>query len=371
MKGGNNICDDSGFVDDCDIGLDDSTQFEPLSDDLLVVEDDTFALIESSVEALLQEEDDDLKGHQYSLRKRGQSCEVKSFLKTTHLAEPLDTSKPQRTLRKRGRPAKINVIEESINSGRKEELFPEIIKRKRGRPSKNIIVLTKANEEILLLEDSPCKKVKVVRLKTNGKKTGPSLPADYEMSPYEKIREANIKEREEMLVALGIKEAFDEYKNDVGLGRKAAGPRKQKVEQIERRRSSRFDGKDDADYVPEDETDSNEDPTDHTHDGLRKHPCKECVNCILPDCRKCVFCKDKRKYGGPNIKKQKCEYKEKCSQPIILCFICKGKPTFSCLLCEKQFLEMFQLEEHNKDIHQAEQILRRSSRLTVKSTPVY
>ena len=29
----------------------------------------------------------------------------------------------------------------------------------------------------------------------------------------------------------------------------------------------------------------------HSHHGLRKHPCKECANCLVKDCRKCVFCR--------------------------------------------------------------------------------
>ena len=86
------------------------------------------------------------------------------------------------------------------------------------------------------------KKAKFIGSNKNRKSSRPQLPADYEMSPYEKIREANIREREEMLIALGIKEALDECKNDVGIGNKVTGPRKQKVEQSERRRSSRHYG---------------------------------------------------------------------------------------------------------------------------------
>merc|ERR1739844_505095 len=58
-----------------------------------------------------------------------------------------------------------------------------------------------------------------------------------------------------------------------------------------------------------------QDPEDHSEvPGVRRHPCKECANCRRPDCRRCIFCRDKRKYGGRNIKKQKCEYKDSCSQ---------------------------------------------------------
>merc|ERR1712183_628517 len=373
MKGVKNL-DDSGFFDDCETVLDNSVQFDSTSENVFEVEDADFDIIESSLEALLLEQDD-LKSHKYSLRRRERSSEVKSLGIKTEPCEPVSaqTCSPQRLTRKRGRPAKTKTMEESIGNDSKEcclensepnSITPKRTPRKRGRPSKNNSI--KAEEDVLL-EESPDKKAKLIGNNKNRKSSRPQLPADYEMSPYEKIREANIREREEMLIALGIKEALDECKNDVGIGNKVAGPRKQKVEQSERRRSSRLEGKEveDADYDPEDESN---DPSDHTHDGLRKHPCKECSNCIRPDCRRCVFCKDKRKYGGPNIKKQKCEYKEKCSQPIILCFICNGKRTFSCNECGKQFHETYQLDEHNKDIPQSQPVVRRSARLTGKAT---
>jgi len=45
-------------------------------------------------------------------------------------------------------------------------------------------------------------------------------------------------------------------------------------------------------------------------------PCRKCSGCVRPDCGICEFCKDKPKFGGHNIKKQKCIHK-KCSNPIV------------------------------------------------------
>jgi len=340
---------DSGFFDDngIDFVMDNSKQLDYSSDSVLMVEDDAFDIIESSLESLLQDDED-------------QSTE-ESF-------GPLETSTPQPLRRKRGRPAKSKPIEdfsttqESANS----ETTPEPVKRRRGRPAK-IVSIAKDDEELLLVEEeSPFKKMKENVIKKTKSRCKPSLPDYDDLSPYEKIRADNIKQREEMLLSLGIKEAFSEYKSDVGLGSRTLGYRKPKLEQVERRRSSRLEGKDDSDYVPEVAHETNDDPSDHTHDGLRKHPCKECTNCVMPDCRWCIFCRDKKMYGGPNLKKQKCEQKEKCSQPIILCFICQGKRVFSCLACGKQFHETYELEEHNREVHETQQVRRRSARLTEK-----
>ena len=45
-------------------------------------------------------------------------------------------------------------------------------------------------------------------------------------------------------------------------------------------------------------------------------PCQKCSGCVRPDCEKCPFCKDKPKYGGRGIMKQKCQFK-KCSNPVV------------------------------------------------------
>ena len=44
--------------------------------------------------------------------------------------------------------------------------------------------------------------------------------------------------------------------------------------------------------------------------------CQKCSGCIREDCGKCTYCKDKPKFGGRNIQKQKCQFK-KCSNPVI------------------------------------------------------
>ena len=36
----------------------------------------------------------------------------------------------------------------------------------------------------------------------------------------------------------------------------------------------------------------------------RKQRCGTCTACLLPDCGKCIFCKDKPKFGGRGLKKQ-------------------------------------------------------------------
>jgi len=46
---------------------------------------------------------------------------------------------------------------------------------------------------------------------------------------------------------------------------------------------------------------------------LRKSKrCFECETCKIPDCRKCLFCKDMKKYGGKGVKKQSCMMRPKC-----------------------------------------------------------
>jgi len=45
-------------------------------------------------------------------------------------------------------------------------------------------------------------------------------------------------------------------------------------------------------------------------------PCRKCSGCVRPDCGECMYCKDKPKFGGHNIMKQKCIHK-KCSNPVV------------------------------------------------------
>ncbi|XP_006823602.1 uncharacterized protein LOC100377495 [Saccoglossus kowalevskii] len=49
-----------------------------------------------------------------------------------------------------------------------------------------------------------------------------------------------------------------------------------------------------------------------------KKRCMKCEGCLNDvDCRKCEFCRDKTKYGGPNIKRQCC-IEKKCKNPVRL-----------------------------------------------------
>merc|ERR1712156_505659 len=40
--------------------------------------------------------------------------------------------------------------------------------------------------------------------------------------------------------------------------------------------------------------------------------CGSCKACTAPDCRKCVYCLDMKKYGGPGTKKQRCMKRPNC-----------------------------------------------------------
>lgn len=45
----------------------------------------------------------------------------------------------------------------------------------------------------------------------------------------------------------------------------------------------------------------------------KKARCKECIGCRAEDCGVCVYCLDKKKFGGSNVIKQACKYR-KCIQ---------------------------------------------------------
>lgn len=57
---------------------------------------------------------------------------------------------------------------------------------------------------------------------------------------------------------------------------------------------------------------SEEHAASHRSRGQR---CGTCAGCTGADCGKCVNCKDKRKFGGPNKRKQACERKVCTLQP--------------------------------------------------------
>lgn len=46
----------------------------------------------------------------------------------------------------------------------------------------------------------------------------------------------------------------------------------------------------------------------------RLNRCFKCENCMMSDCRKCLHCKDMKKYGGRGTKKQSCMERRKCIQ---------------------------------------------------------
>jgi len=260
----------------------------------------------------------------------------------------------------------VKVFNFKIDSSDLEQKEDPSLKRKRDqneytRSEKENLNDSFDIEELELDDDTPVKKSRI----NNNTKNKPVIAV--ELSEYEKIREKNIKEREAMLKSLNLKEAFNEYKSESGLtAKRHPANKKSKIDISEKRRSGRLDSKTDTDpdYNPKEEDKDSNEPKDHEHLGLRKQPCKECPNCLQKDCRKCIFCRDKKQYGGPNLKKQKCEYKEKCSQPIIACYVCKGKTSFNCDECNKRFPYSHLLEEHNQDVHQVQAVRRRSSRLS-------
>ena len=47
------------------------------------------------------------------------------------------------------------------------------------------------------------------------------------------------------------------------------------------------------------------------YESQRRSNCRSCDGCLRPECQRCLYCKDKPKYGGLGIKKQKC-IRRKC-----------------------------------------------------------
>ena len=183
MKGATSS-DDSGFFDDSEAPLDDSITF---SDNVVMVEDDAFNIIESSLEALLQEENQDENEEPCETVETNELLETSDLLETSELenCEPIETSTPQPERRKRGRPAKVKPFDKHLTSEESDntELAQKTLGKKRGRPVKNNN-LAKDDEELLLLEEeSPVKKIKVNGLTKTKKKTKPSLPDYEDLSP--------------------------------------------------------------------------------------------------------------------------------------------------------------------------------------------
>ena len=54
--------------------------------------------------------------------------------------------------------------------------------------------------------------------------------------------------------------------------------------------------------------------------------CGQCEGCLRDECGKCVFCKDKPKYGGPNKRRQRCIHRtctNKDGNKVRLLFCCE------------------------------------------------
>lgn len=45
--------------------------------------------------------------------------------------------------------------------------------------------------------------------------------------------------------------------------------------------------------------------------GKKIWPCGKCITCLAPECGSCLYCRDKPKFGGTGIKKQRC-LKRRC-----------------------------------------------------------
>ena len=55
---------------------------------------------------------------------------------------------------------------------------------------------------------------------------------------------------------------------------------------------------------------------------ITEKKCMECPGCkTVNDCGTCKYCKDKRKFGGPGIKKKACEKKKCTSVKVRFCIM--------------------------------------------------
>ena len=384
--------DDSGIVEDIEF-VDVGDDFLDTGKDVIELDDDSFINLQSRLKDLMEEENNDDDNDDLLFKMK--PCFVKIFKSPIFFEEEND-----RMERKRGRPAKNvdlnnfkgdpknNSHKHLRRSGRvstkksnfvkkeKKVSLPKETKRPREvlyrnqRLSKQGIQENRKIIEIDLEDDdeddgeSAAKSVGVLCVKVPEIRDTTSDESE-ELCEYERIREQNIKERMDMFKSLGLKTDLQLFKR-VPSSTTRNGKRKIETFDVERRKSRRLAAREDDDeYLPDKRDDEEEDSPSQC--GARRHPCKECENCLKPDCKRCVFCRDKRKFGGKNIKKQRCLHKEKCSSPIINCHNCNGDcRSHSCQICNENFAESFQLEEHKEKVHNIEQVRRRSSRLQTK-----
>ena len=393
------VVNDSGFGGDLDLssGLQEADKtihggndsLESEEEEIMIVEDNVFDFLESEmaddssvldetielVDAEVEDETitiDDEEDEALTKRIRKEKLNIKSKKNKKHNKSKTEKNyisvetKRESITSKR----KLEGDEEStlINICRKRQCYVKMFNFNidyeediEDEPSEEEESNSSEPEEIDL-EDSPAKKtprgkqrspkrLSPSRRKKERKSNKPKRQPVEELSEYEKIRAGNIAEREALLASLGIHSELKELKQGMGLAAGQEGRRQHKEQVVgERRRSSRIKMDEDKEWTPngkdEDDDDGDLDHGDHSHHGLRRHPCKECTNCLQKDCRRCVFCKDKSKYGGPNIKKQRCEQKERCSRPQVVCVVCKGVSKFNCEECETLFQGNWELKEH-------------------------
>ena len=132
----NSIDDDSGYFDNSEFDLNSSRTSSDSIDSIVIVADDAFDIIESSLEELLNEE-------------------------LTN--EPIKTSTPEPVRRKRGRPPKVKTAFKHFNTKEinSSKISSESVKRKERNESSTNESISKADEELLLVEEeSPVKKTK-------------------------------------------------------------------------------------------------------------------------------------------------------------------------------------------------------------------
>ena len=351
---------ESKNVDWSSADLDDSGIVEDFENKVIELDDDSFKHLQERLENLRREDwrikpcyvgiykfpvffeddDDQVKGGRGG-RARGR-------------IERKSRKKSEENLR---RSSRVSLKISNIDKKQRNNSVTKKTDRNQGRKKEKITIIELDSEDEH--EDGDIETVPGLRIKIP--QIGAKLPdVKEELSEYERIREENIKERREMLKSLGLNTDLQQLKHNSSSTRK---DRKRRIDSfsVGRRKSARLASRDEEEeYLPDPDDLSPEDPLDHDHQGARRHPCRECSNCLRPDCGRCVFCRDKKKFGGRNIKKQRCEYKESCSNPII-----NGtRRQILCHICDETFPQTYLLDHHKEKVHHIEQVRRRSSRLS-------